>query len=159
MNKKTTIEENYKAAELHNKLKFPYNASMLLGYPGEREEDILQTLEFMRKTKPPSIGINSYVPLPGSTDYDKMKINGSIKTDDPMEWRRIGEINSLRVYADVPENRFRKLFAQAQKLAYVDIPKVAYPAWGYSVPVQNKFRAVKNSLVNKFSSLFQRKTH
>ena len=69
--------------------------------------------------EPPSVGINWYVPLPGSPDYDKLKAEGVIDTDDPHEWRRIGEVNHCRVYADVPEDRFRELFKEAERLAYV----------------------------------------
>jgi len=129
MSKRINIEDNYKVAELHNKLRFPYNASMILGYPGEREEDIQHTLNFLRETRPPSIGINWYVPLPGSQDYKKLKAEGIIRTEDPEEWRRIGEVNSCRVYADVAEDRFRELFAKAQKLAYADIPRTVNSAW------------------------------
>ena len=134
------VEANYKAAELHNRLKFPYHASILLGYPGEREEDIQLTLDFMRQTKAPSIGVNWYVPLPGSPDYDKLKAEGVIKTDDPMEWRRIGEVNSSRVYADVPENRFRELFAEAERLAHSEIPQAAYPIWGCMAPPHSEIQ-------------------
>ncbi len=138
MVKKCAVEANYKAAELHNKLKFPYHASFLFGYPGEREEDILLTLEMMEKMQAPSCGVNWYVPLPGSPDYDKLKAEGIIKTEDPWEWRRIGEVNSARVYADVPEPRFRELFARAEHLAYNEIPKHAYPAWGCMAPPQSE---------------------
>ena len=131
------VEANYKAAELHNRLHFPYHASILLGYPGEREEDIHQTFEFLRKTQPPIIGVNWYVPLPGSPDYDKLKAEGVIETEDPWEWRRIGEVNSARVYADVPEQRFRQLFAEAERLAYVDMPRKTYAAWGCIAPPQS----------------------
>ena len=130
------VEANYTAAELHNKLRFPYHASILLGYPGEREADIQQTFDFLRKTCPPIIGVNWYVPLPGSPDYDKLKADGAIVTDDPWEWRRIGEVNSARVYADVPEKRFRQLFAEAERLAYVDMPTNTFPAWGCVAPPQ-----------------------
>jgi anaerobic magnesium-protoporphyrin IX monomethyl ester cyclase len=132
------LEANYKAAELHNKLRFPYHASMLLGYPGEREEDIMETFAFLEAVKPPIVGINWYVPLPGSPDYDKLKAEGVIKTDDPMEWRRIGEVNSCRVYADVPEQRFRELYAQAEKIAYQDMPKRTHAAWGCLAPPQSE---------------------
>lgn len=138
MAKSISLEANYKAAYLHNKLRFPYNASMLLGYPGETEEDIQLTLEFLRKTQPPSIGINWYVPLPGSPDYDKLKAEGVINTDDPQEWRRIGEVNSCRVYADVPEPRFRQLFAEAERLAYKEIRNVTRAAWGCISPPQSE---------------------
>jgi radical SAM superfamily enzyme YgiQ (UPF0313 family) len=138
MAKSISLEANYKAVELHNKLKFPYHASILLGYPGEREEDIEQTLQFLRITKPPSIGINWYVPLPGSPDYDKLRSQGVINTDDPQEWRRIGEVNKCRVYADVEESRFRELFKQAERLAYSEIPRYSHAAWGCIAPPQSE---------------------
>jgi anaerobic magnesium-protoporphyrin IX monomethyl ester cyclase len=141
MVKGVKLEDNYRAAELHNKLKFPYHASMLLGYPGEREEDILATFAFLEKTTPPIVGINWYVPLPGSPDYDKLKAEGVISTNDPWEWRRIGEVNSTRVYADVPEQRFRELYAQAERLAYVDTPKMTVAVWGCLAPPQSAIPA------------------
>ena len=132
------VKWNYHAAELHNRLKFPYHASMLLGYPGEREEDIMETFKFLDKTSPPIVGVNWYVPLPGSPDYDKLKGEGVIQTDDPQEWRRIGEVNNSRVYADVPEAQFRQLFEQAERLAYGEIPTRARAAWGCIAPPQSE---------------------
>lgn len=138
MSKSCRVEFNYKAARLHNRLGFPYHASMLLGYPGEREEDILESLKFLEEVKPPSIGINWYVPLPGSPDYDKLRAEGVIDTDDPQEWRRIGEVNNCRVYADVPDARFRQLFKQAERLAYVELPRQTKAAWGCLAPPQSE---------------------
>jgi radical SAM superfamily enzyme YgiQ (UPF0313 family) len=132
------VRENYRAAELHNKLRFPYHASILLGYPGETEHDILETFRFLDAVKPPIIGVNWYVPLPGSPDYDKLKAEGVIRTEDPLDWRRIGEVNSARVYADVPEQRFRELFARAERIAYVDTPELVGPAWGCLAPPQSE---------------------
>jgi radical SAM superfamily enzyme YgiQ (UPF0313 family) len=111
---------------------------MLLGYPGEREEDILETFTFLEAINPPIVGVNWYVPLPGSPDYDKLKGAGVIRTDDPQEWRRIGEVNASRVYADVPEARFRQLFERAERLAYGEIPRRAAAAWGCIAPPQSE---------------------
>jgi anaerobic magnesium-protoporphyrin IX monomethyl ester cyclase len=159
MNKRIRLEDNYKAVELHNKLKFPFHASMLFGYPGEREEDILESMEFMRKSQAPSIGVNLYVPLPGSPDYDKLKTKGLINTDDPSEWRRIGEVNSCRVYADVPEKRFRKLFADAENFANIEIPRTVYPLWGCIAPPQcetNNVLPVQVWLKDKFGLIIRK---
>ncbi len=133
MTKGMKVELNAKVVEMHNRLKFPYHASMLIGYPGEREADILESLAFLRSAKPPSVGVNWYVPMPGSPDYDKLKAEGVISTDDPMEWRRIGEVNSCRVYADVPEDRFRELFREAEHIAYSEIPAQVHAEWGVAV--------------------------
>lgn len=131
MNKKTTAEDNYRAANLHNKLRFPYNASMIIGYPGEREEDLMLTHEFLRKVKPPSVGLNWYVPLPGSSDYEKLKVKGEINPDDPEEWRRIGEVNPGRIYANVPERRFRALVQDVEHSVQKEILGPAMAEWGF----------------------------
>ncbi len=120
------VESNYEAAELHNRLGFPYHASILLGFPGEREEDIRATLEFLRRVRPPKVGINWYVPLPGSPDYDKLKEAGRIDVVDATDWRRFGEVNEARVYADVEASRFRDLYAYAQRLASRSAPRWAW---------------------------------
>lgn len=142
MNKKCSVESNEKCAELHTRLMFPYNASMLFGYPGETEEDLLATIDFVRRHEPPSVGINWYVPLPGSPDYDRLRAEGVIDTEDPEEWRRIGEVNSSRCYAGMPEARFRELYAQACLLAYSEIPGRVRENWAqavsrFLVPEQN----------------------
>lgn len=122
MDKGCRVEHNEKAARLQRKLGFIYNASFIIGYPGEREEDIQASLDFIRRHKPPSVGINCYVPLPGSPDYDRLKADGVIQTDDPEEWRRVGEVNVKRHYCDIEKSRFDELLREAQHLAYSEIP-------------------------------------
>jgi anaerobic magnesium-protoporphyrin IX monomethyl ester cyclase len=126
--------DNVRAAALHEKLGFPYHASMLLGFPGETEDDVQATLAFMRQCASPSMGVNWYVPLPGSPDYDRLKGAGVLDVDDPRLWRRIGEVNGSRVYADVEERRFRELFADAERIAYQDLPTRQRGLWGCLAP-------------------------
>ncbi len=134
MAKGCRASDNDRAAALHEKLKFPYHASMLLGFPGEREEDVQETLAFMRRHSPPSLGVNWYVPLPGSPDYDRLKHEGALDVDDPNLWRRIGEVNEARVYADVEEGRFRELFAEAERYANHDAVERSRALWGCLAP-------------------------
>ncbi|MBN1397650.1 MAG: B12-binding domain-containing radical SAM protein [Bacteroidetes bacterium] len=129
MNKGMDVRYNYFTAELHKKLKFPYHASIILGYPGETEEDIGKTFEFVRAIQPPIMGVNWYVPLPGSPDYDLLREKGIITIDSPFEWRRIGEVNNAHVYADVEEVKFRELFAEMERFAYNDVPKLRQSIW------------------------------
>jgi anaerobic magnesium-protoporphyrin IX monomethyl ester cyclase len=129
MDKAMKVDYNDKVPDLHKKTGMIYHASILLGYPGEREEDILETIAWVRRAKPPSVGVNWYVPLPGSPDYDKLRASGVITIDDPNEWRRIGEVNDTRVFADVEPQRFRQLFNEACHLAYVELPKEVNEIW------------------------------
>ncbi|MCU1385427.1 MAG: hypothetical protein JWL71_4124 [Acidobacteria bacterium] len=133
MVKDCKVSDNEKAASLHREMDVPYTASMLMGYPGEREEDILASIDFIKRHKPPVAGFNWYIPLPGSPDYDQLRAKGSIDRDDPMEWRKIGEIASqARLFCDVPRDRFKELFAYGQSLCN----KLThdYGVWGCIAP-------------------------
>lgn len=133
MAKDCTVADNEKAAALHRTMEAPYTASMLIGYPGEREEDILLSIDFIKRHKPPVCGFNWYIPLPGSPDYDQLKAKGLIDREDPMEWRKIGEIASqARVFCDVPRERFLQLYTYAQSLCN----KLThdYGVWGCIAP-------------------------
>lgn len=133
MQKDCKVEDNEKAAALHREMDVPYTASMLMGYPGEREEDILESISFVERHKPPVSGFNWYIPLPGSPDYDQLRAKGLIDRDDPKEWRKIGEIASqARLFCDVPRERFMPLFTYGQSLCN----KLThdYGVWGCIAP-------------------------
>jgi radical SAM superfamily enzyme YgiQ (UPF0313 family) len=133
MAKDCTVADNEKAATLHRQMEAPYTASMLMGYPGEREEDILVSIEFIKRHKPPVCGFNWYIPLPGSPDYDQLKAQGLIDREDPMEWRKIGEIASqARIFCDVPRDRFLELYHYAQGLC--NTLTHDYGVWGCIAP-------------------------
>jgi radical SAM superfamily enzyme YgiQ (UPF0313 family) len=119
MKKDCKVEHNEYAATLHREMDAPYTASMLMGFPGEREEDILLSIDFVKRHKPPVAAFNWYIPLPGSPDYDWLRANGLIDRDDPMEWRKIGEIAAqARIFCDVPRERFVQLFEYGNSLSY-----------------------------------------
>ncbi|HGJ64027.1 TPA: B12-binding domain-containing radical SAM protein [bacterium] len=114
LNKKTTVEDNYRAALLHQKLRFPYNASMLINVPNEQEDDIRLSFEFVDKVRPPALYFNWYVPLPGSYDYEKLKAAG-YKVDDPYLWRKFGESSpSDLFFSGIPRDRLEKLLVEGK---------------------------------------------
>ncbi len=115
MKKGCSVEANEKAAKLHEKLNFPYQASMIYGYPGETEEDVRLTIGMLQRMQAPVVGINVYVPLPGSQDYVEMRAAGSLPRQDPRYWRMIGEVSESRdvpVYAAIPKERFWDLYQE-----------------------------------------------
>lgn len=133
MAKDCTVADNEKAATLHREMEAPYTASMLMGYPGEQEADILESFDFIKRHKPPMSGFNWYIPLPGSPDYDQLKAKGLIDREDPMEWRKIGEIASqARLFSEVPRGRFLELYNYGTSLCN----KLAndYGVWGCIAP-------------------------
>ena len=123
------LESSYRAAEMHRDMRFPYNASFIFGYPGETEAEMRSTIEMIKTIKAPSNGVNWYVPLPGTPDYDSLRAKGRITHDDPAEWRWISEVNQMKSFSDVEEPRFRKLFTEAQDAAYSWVPRENGSFW------------------------------
>jgi len=132
MNKGITVEQNLRAAEIHNQLGFPYHASIIIGYPGETESDIRQTIQFLQTARPPIVGINPYVPLPGSPDYRRLIREGHISLDDPNIWRDVGETNYSRLYADMRPEVLQKLIEEINNLIYGELCTNTMVQWGFN---------------------------
>ena len=41
----------------------------MVNFPGETEETVVDTIKFVERTKPDSVFVSSFVPLPGSDTY------------------------------------------------------------------------------------------
>lgn len=86
INKKITLEGIVKASELVAKSGIFSITAIMLGLPEEEKQDIMSTLELMKKIKTNMFDINCYVPLPGTRHYDSM----SIEERRDIDWRKIG---------------------------------------------------------------------
>jgi radical SAM superfamily enzyme YgiQ (UPF0313 family) len=51
------------------------------GYPSEQWEDILKTIDLVRRTRPDDIGISFSYPLPGTPFYDRVKEQMGVKSN------------------------------------------------------------------------------
>lgn len=111
MNKRQKIEESLKAAELTRKARLRFQANIITGFPGERREDFIETLKFIKKIKPNMIGFNIFMPLPGTSSYDKLKSEGR----QLPRWEDIGDQEASQAnYADMPEGMFERLYLEAR---------------------------------------------
>ena len=117
MNKGCTVEQNKKVLELHNKLNFPLSVYMILGYPGETEDDIKLTIKFIKENHAPDRYILQwYKPWPGSEAHNTV-FGESGKHS--LDWyRQIGEsICNENVYADMDPARFKQYYDHIDKYA------------------------------------------
>jgi radical SAM superfamily enzyme YgiQ (UPF0313 family) len=81
MNKGITIEESTSAIKkLRNCGIFPA-CSFIIGYPGETEDTIRETIEFCKSNLLPSVRFNYLTPLPGSEVYEDALKKGFIKNE------------------------------------------------------------------------------
>jgi anaerobic magnesium-protoporphyrin IX monomethyl ester cyclase len=65
MDKKTTVEQNAQAIKWAKSVGLLVTVSMIVGYPGETEETLRQTVEFLKKTKPDDVHLSLATPYPG----------------------------------------------------------------------------------------------
>ena len=52
-----------------------------LGYPGEEWQDILKTIDLVRRTRPDDIGVSFSYPLPGTPFFDRVKAQMGAKSN------------------------------------------------------------------------------
>lgn len=72
MDKDGTVAEIRQAAGLLRRAGIRTGFFLQLGYPGERYEDVLQTVRMVRELRPAEIGVSVSYPLPGTAFFDRV---------------------------------------------------------------------------------------
>ena len=96
--------------------------SFMIGSPYETEEDIKESMDFIKELKLDEIGLNVTTPFPGTEIWEYAKAKGLIKNDgwDDRLWgmHHIDEdnIKDKIILADVDKQRFFQLYQQMHNL-------------------------------------------
>ena len=85
MNKRITLDQVRKAAQLLRQTGIHWTAYFLIGTPGETEKDIYKTLDFMYEIKPDFASIGVYEPFPGTVMFEEGIRRGLVKADMAIE--------------------------------------------------------------------------
>jgi radical SAM superfamily enzyme YgiQ (UPF0313 family) len=106
--KKATPADNARACEICRRQGIYVNSAFLFGIPGEQEEDLQQTIDFVRTHEIGFTGVNIMRPLPGSPFYNDFVRRG-ILHPSVEEWHEISSIyESKTIYNDlVSRERYR----------------------------------------------------
>ncbi|MDD4178950.1 MAG: radical SAM protein [Candidatus Margulisbacteria bacterium] len=87
MNKRSTVEQNVRAAELTRSLGLRFLANIITGMPGETKEDFMATIDFIKRIKPDVTGFYKLILLPGSQLYERQQTSsGHIVS--PQRWEQ-----------------------------------------------------------------------
>ncbi len=116
MNKRITVEQCRQAAALCHKVGIPFYTSYIANYFGEKEEDLKLTEQLILETRPTSLAINKFSPVPGSIDYDT---NAAIITpliNSIQDWTKLGMLNLSILFSDMPQDRFDYWFGHLRSL-------------------------------------------
>ena len=111
MKKNLTIEEiEAKIVMIKKSSRMNVTGFFLIGYPGETEEDIRETLRFSRRLKIDKASFSPVMPLPGSEIYRgwKKKIGAT-----PIDWKRFLYYQFIPFVSDVDEKKLKRYIKMA----------------------------------------------
>lgn len=82
IDKRITLEQAEKAVHTAHKYGLRVCGSFMIGYPGETEEDVLQTIKFAKKLQLDRMQLSVLTPFPGTALYEEAEGNGLLKSYD-----------------------------------------------------------------------------
>jgi anaerobic magnesium-protoporphyrin IX monomethyl ester cyclase len=122
----STVEMNQKAIDICNNYGIDLNLSFIIGTPGETEEDIKMTIDFIDKNKAKMKGIEIFIilPYPGTPIWTYCKRRGLVSED--MNWdlfrtnaffsELVIDENFLYINQAMSRNLFRKYVKVFQEI-------------------------------------------
>lgn len=114
-NKTVTLKQIRQAVALAKKYQMQVLGTFMVGSPGEKEEDIRKTIEFIKELDLDQVGVNVTTPFPGTELWEVAKMKGLVEDDqwDDRLWgmRDVNEknIDKKLLLTDIPKDKFLKL--------------------------------------------------
>lgn len=109
-----TVQENRRAVNLLKDAGIQTNAYFIIGLPDETEEEIMETYDFIRKSRLDTVTINSLVAFPGTPVWD-YALKRNLVSDD-MDWSKMYAITLSDM---VSHERLAYLLKQIRRLCLV----------------------------------------
>ncbi|OGU30246.1 MAG: hypothetical protein A2057_03630 [Ignavibacteria bacterium GWA2_35_9] len=141
MNKKTTVAMNRNAINLTRKKGLQCYTDILIGYPGETPDTILETEKLLLDTKPTAIKISVMYPFPKTTVYNQAKEQGKLIGD----W----DIKDTRPWIKLPwAENLDSIYSYSKRIFhnYLLNPKVFFNAVRYTI-LQLDFQQLKSIML------------
>ena len=122
LGKNSSVELNRRAARLTREAGLRIFADIMVGLPGETEEDFRATMRFMRWARPEVITVSRLCPLPGTPIYDNLpdEVRRSLPWGE-YAYDRIADRVNLTAMSD---ERYEELYREFDK--YFVKPKMTH---------------------------------
>lgn len=118
--KDITHEQILKAARLLNKHRLFWSGYFMIGLPNETEQDILMTINFLKKVKPFYAGLGVYSPFPRTKLFDQGVEMGLVNPKPTLEHflttnpKDLFFIDPKKRIVNISQQKFEELSEQAQ---------------------------------------------
>ena len=106
MNKRISVEQCKEAARLCHELELPFYASFITNYFDEEESDLELTEQLIRQTRPTSVAVNRFSPIPGSHDFDSHAEQISPTLNSIKDWTQLGRLCSDLYFSNMKEEKY-----------------------------------------------------
>ncbi|MCK4335197.1 MAG: radical SAM protein [Candidatus Aenigmarchaeota archaeon] len=131
MKKGTTPRQVKEAFKLCDDLKIETVGFFMLGYPGETQESIKNTVRLANEIKPDFVSFNLFTPLPGSEIFDSLPRK---------EWEKYDFTSTS--FCDIPSGEIAGIIGKAYRDYYL---KLSY-IWRRIRKTEEPFRIIKQNV-------------
>ncbi|MEW5693442.1 MAG: radical SAM protein [Candidatus Hydrogenedentota bacterium] len=112
--KQILLKDVIRASKILNKHRMDWNAAFIIGFPSEKEEQMMQTINFMKSIKPTRLFLSAFTPFPGTELYEETKNMGLI--NDSIDWSAIETKSPKNAFVtQISKERFQKLFRETME--------------------------------------------
>ncbi len=117
MGKELNLEINYQAVSLARKTGISCEVNIIFGFPGEEKGDILDTLKFLKRSRPDRINRGKLYPIPGTRIYRELVNNKAIKK--LQSWDELFDkyVLSDFAFSNISQRVFSRLLAKIDREA------------------------------------------
>ncbi len=98
IDKKLNVEQIKRQIAIVEKAGISWLGFFLIGYPGEKKEDITKTVAFMKELNAPWSEVNIFNPLPGTQIWDDLEANGLVSSK--MDFSRNSQTSMEHCFVD-----------------------------------------------------------
>jgi anaerobic magnesium-protoporphyrin IX monomethyl ester cyclase len=118
MGKGITVDKIRHAVDLTRKFGITTYGYFILGYPGENEESMQETVDFIKDLKLFDIGAQPFVPFPGSEAYQTAREYGEYDED----WEKVGSFTQI-VYVShgLSKEKIRQYLNKCYNACYLNL--------------------------------------
>ena len=105
-----TVEQNQRAVNLFSKAKINIQGTFIIGSPDETEEEIIQTLNFIKRSSLTNFEVYLLTPLPGTPIWDEAKKMRLVANN--MDWGKLAVENKEDkiILSQLPKKRLLELY-------------------------------------------------
>ena len=149
MKKGTTVQQNIKAARMTEKLGINVYASYILAWPGENDEDVLNTIKYSIKIGASASFFNIPVPFPKTDLYRQCVKDGGLRVKNEYDWEAYENAGSATASKCIYAN------PKIKNIDMLGLLRKAYRMYYASPKVLLKHLATTKSL-DQFMLLFKK---